>query len=132
MAKVLLKTPIQNASPTPSLPPARSPSNRQLFKRSNTPYVIAGFTVSTKPGLRPVQSAVTPPSAMISFAVSQKLGSLAGLADWAGGTQSCWRVAMTAAGMVNIWARAPAAAPRDSSAGVDKELWPERRVWRVM
>ena len=35
------------------------------------------------------------------------------------GRPTCWRVAMTETGMVNIWASAPAMAPSSSSAAVE-------------
>ena len=130
VASVLLPTPKANASPTLNLP-AR-PASAPAFKRSNTPYVIAGFTVNTKPGLRPVHSAVGPPSATISPAVSKKVGgreAVAAILALVCGSHNCWRVAMTATGMVKIWASAPAAAPRASSTEVGSERrWRRRRA----
>ena len=45
------------------------------FNLSKTPYVIAGLTVRTSPGLMPSQSPVTPSSSMISLATARKESS---------------------------------------------------------
>ena len=75
VAKVLLPTPNQNASATLNFvfPVLR---NVQVLNLSKAPYVIAGFTVSTKPGLRPVHKPVRPDSCIISDAVSNNVGAV--------------------------------------------------------
>src|SRR5712671_4484026 len=112
------------ASPTRSRAASTAP-----FMRSNTPYVIAGFTVSTRPGLRPSQRPVTPSSFTISRATLQNEPSCSSSPSSPAlplplplllGTPSCWRVAMTDTGMVNICASAPAIAPSASSAAVER------------
>lgn len=112
VARVLLVTPSQNASPTVNLP-AGTPfrASFHALSRSKTPYVIAGLAVKTRPGFKPVQRPVIPLSAMISCAVSSNEGAPArrdfeagdpSALEEDGSTHSCCRVAMTATGMVKI------------------------------
>lgn len=110
VASVLLMTPIQKLSPTLNLPPP-APARRASvipLTLSNTPYVMAGLTVKTKPGFKPVQSPVNPDSATISRPTSRS--DLDDLED-----EICCRRAMTDTGIVKIWAKAPANAPSSSS-----------------
>jgi len=64
--------------------------------------VIAGLAVKINPGFSPVQRPEMPDSAIICWPVSNRLGALDFfVSDPAeDGVQSCWRVAITATGMV--------------------------------
>lgn len=146
------------AVPLSSPPVARSLARSMIpFTRSYNPYVIAGLTVRTRPGLMPNQRPVTPSSWTISFAMPMNESSYSSSSSLSSAPASgaaplpaafstssgdvftasakdlttvfdlglsnewpiCWRVAITATGIVNIWARAPANAPRISSAAVE-------------
>ena len=72
VAMALLVTPIQKFSTMLRVPPPRESRTYDLI-RSKAPYVIAGFTVNTRPGFRPVHRPVGPDSLMISLAVSMRL-----------------------------------------------------------
>ena len=101
MANVLLNTPIANDLPGVNLasaPAATCAAIKIPLTRSKTPYVMAGFTVNTNPGFKPVHRPVSPSSAMISRAVASSPGAAAPSSE----TWSCCRVAMTATGMVKI------------------------------
>jgi len=138
VAKVFDSAPTQNDRQGPSLT-VGSPRVNIDLTLSNTPYVIAGLTVSTNPGLRPDQRPVMPSSWIISRATARKEssyippsalaargtcsmssaeGAVAASLDVA--LPTCCRVAMTATGIVNTCARAPAMAPSESSTAVDK------------
>jgi hypothetical protein len=138
VAKVFDSAPTQNDRQGPSLT-VGSPRVDIDFTLSNTPYVMAGLTVSTSPGLRPDQSPAMPSSWIISRATPRKESSYTSplvpaaigtcsvssveevaTASLAAALPTCCRVAMTATGMVNICARAPAMAPSESSTAVDK------------
>ena len=122
VASVLLSAPITNDSQGPIfvevLPLAR---RTKLLTRSNAPYVIAGFTVNTNPGLIPSHRPPTPSSSTISLATSMKESLEAGSDEEPVllGRPTCCLVAITETGIVNICARAPARAPSNSSAAVD-------------
>lgn len=114
VANVLLPTPIQKLCPKVKRPPCSCLDCRtRALTRSNTPYVMAGLTVNTSPGLRPVQSPVHPLSETISRPTSNR--------DLPVEEEDiCWRRAMTDTGIVKIWARAPASAPSASSWAVER------------
>lgn len=123
VASVLLNAPTKNDNQGPIFVD-KSPLARRikLLTRSNTPYVIAGFTVNTRPGFKPSHKPVTPSSATISRATPRKESSTSSeisILDRSG-RPTCCRVAITETGMVKICARAPAAAPSKSSAAVDR------------
>jgi len=84
---------------------------------------MAGLTVSTSPGFKPVHNPVQPFSCTISDPTSSRDLELELSAI-------CCRRAITDTGIVNIWARAPASAPRASSWGVDNAV--ERRLRRAV
>ena len=120
VASVLLIAPTRNDSQGPIFVDESPLARRiRLLTRSNTPYVIAGLTVNTNPGLRPSHKPVTPSSSTISRATPRKESSTSSFLDRSG-RPTCCRVAITETGRVKICARAPAAAPSKSSAAVDK------------
>jgi hypothetical protein len=106
VANVLLSAPMMNDNQGESLVmPFVLARRYKLFTRSKTPYVIAGLTVKTKPGLMPSQRPPTPSSSMISFATPKKESSKSA-SDSIGmlevGRPTCCRVAITETGIVNI------------------------------
>src|SRR5438445_13708915 len=127
VAMVLLNAPTTKDNQGPILVDAAPlASNTMDLMRSNMPYVIAGLTVNTNPGLRPSQRPVTPSSSIISCATAMnELSSSFPLPfvpegeDPTSGRPTCCRVATTDTGMVKIWPRAPATAPSASSVIVD-------------
>ncbi|KAJ6260982.1 hypothetical protein Dda_3647 [Drechslerella dactyloides] len=77
------------------------------------PLVIAGLTTSTKLAFSPLHRPVQPSAATTSFAVETRSFRSAF-------SDVCCRVVTTATGIVNSCASAPATAPNDSSATVDR------------
>lgn len=145
VARVFDRAPMTNAFHGPNF--ALVPAVKTVFNLSNTPYVIDGLTVSTNPGLIPSHSPFTPSSLIISLATAKNEPSFplarvtpASFSSSVRGRAfvalNCWRVAITETGMVNIWARAPATAPRTSSMAVERaggfELAGAERVARRM
>lgn len=108
VASVLLRAPTKNDNPGVSLsfdPAFALARSNKLFTLSNIPYVMAGFTVRTKPGLIPSQRPVTPSSRMISLATPRKESSLFSEDADRGSSEfrpTCCRVAITETGIVNI------------------------------
>lgn len=74
---------------------------------------MLGFITRTSDAFSPRHRPERPSSAMTSLAVS--MSPLRSSLE-----EVCCRVVTTATGMVNSWARAPATAPRESSAAVER------------
>jgi hypothetical protein len=75
VANVLLNTPVKNAIPGDRTPCPPFAATTTPLTLSNTPYVMAGLTVNTNPGFKPVHNPAIPSSSMISLAVSMSVGA---------------------------------------------------------